>query len=371
MSPRFAMALTSAVGSALLVVGVLPQAADPIEITYVYSTDIAPLIEPQITEFNDGELTIEGRPVQVTGVALASGDAIVDIELGNVAADAWTPAASVWGALFDGGATDVSISTEIPALVTSPQVIAMWRDCAQELGWTPTRQPSWQDVIDVAGTDGRGTTHCRGFALGGTDPNKSTSGLLALAAWYEVATGQSPLTVKELRRNASARRMVRQVEFDVVRYWNTSSEVMDQICANEPPYVGGIYLQENTLVSNNNPGCLWKQNVDGMVAVYPSGGTFVADYPFYLVTRTDSSELNAQAAAQFGIWVRSRLTPDVSGAFGFRTADGIPDGLVDTTRGAIPELPTSKYVHRMPSGAVAEWLQSAWKTDCGSGCNVP
>jgi hypothetical protein len=368
------MAVVGAFAAGLLLVGVYPEAKTQIEVSYVYSPDIAELVEPQISAFNDAGLVIGGRRVHVTGDQVSSGDARNLIKTGGLSADAWTPAASVWGSLLDTDVGGVETQPEVASLVSSPQVIAMWRDCAKELNWSDQAQPSWKQVFELARTSGEGTVNCVGFTLGGTDPNKSTSGLLAVASWYQVETGRWPLTVSQLSRDESARRAVYDIEHGVAKYWDTSVNAMDDVCANKPPYVDGIYLQENTVVTkNDDPTCQWQANPEGMVAVYPRGGTFAADYPFYSVTRPDSAPQEVEAATQFGAWLAAHLTPETVDSFGFRTADGTTGAQVSEQYGALPSWPKPQQILAMPTRPVAEWLQQAWRDDCGKGdpCGQP
>lgn len=364
------MAVIAVLAAGLLAAGVYPRPPDAIEIAYVYSTDLAPLIEPKIGEFNNGGLVVEDRPVHVTGVGLTSDEAMKDIQLGNIEADTWTPTASVWGSLYRGLRTDVKIETEVPSLVNSPLVIAMRRECALALGWPDGDQPSWDEVGHLARTHGRGTPHCEHFALGGTDPNKSTSGLLAVASWYDVANGDDRVTVRTLEPKDPSRADVRAMQKSVIQYWATSEEVVLHMCENSAPYLDAVFLEENLLVSQADNACLRKVSSSGMVAVYPSGATYVADYPMYRVTRPDSTGATEQAAALFGIWLQGQLTPTLVEANGFRTADGSPpQGLLGD--GVLPLLPAFGDVVPMPSQQVAELLQAAWRADCGTDrCNV-
>ena len=361
----------AALGASLIGVGVFPERIAPIEITYVYSTDIAGMLTPLLDRFNSDPPKVMGHPIHVTGVALSSGDAERDIAVGIQVADVWTPAASVWGSLLtdrsDALSGSIGVNLDAKSIVTSPQVIAMGRSCAEEVGWSPSDQLSWEQVVDLAATDGSNTRHCRGFTLGGTSPLSSTSGLLALASWYGVASSTQPLLRAELQQNGPAQEQVRQIERLVIKYWDTSVTAMDHICENKPQFVTAIYLQENTLVTHNTTKCLKKVNHLGMVGVYPTGGTYVADYPFYLVSRPDSTLSSEQASNALYNWLGREITAEVAGRFGFRTATGVAGGLIDDEHGAVPSLPDLSQVLELPTADVTRWLQDRWIADCRTG----
>jgi hypothetical protein len=369
VKPKWLTLTGAIIGVALVLIGVRPDRVETVELTYAYSPDFAPLIEPLIAAYNDRGLLVGGQRVVVHGVSISSGDARTDLVNGQLTATLWTPASSVWGELVLADATAAArpVGAGV-SLASSPQVIAMWRDCAAEIGWSPTHQPSWDDVIALTQTHGRRTTHCREFTLAATYPDRSTSGLFAVASWYAMATGQTELSLDQLHGNRDATRQVAAIEHLPVGYGVTSVGVMNHMCADTSPHVEAVYLQENTLVSNNDPSCLRKRDAAGMVAVYPSGGTYIADYPLYVMAGTNTTSVDRAAALSFRSWVTKAITPAIAGAAGFRTADGVAVGIVDEEHGAIPELPDAAQILPSLTPDVARWLQVQWWVACGVTC---
>ena len=83
-------------------------------------------------------------------------------------------------------------------------------------------------------------------------------------------------------------REVLHIERSVTTWLQSSNDAMDEICAEMSSDVSAIYLQENTLVSNNDPGCLTRIDPKGMVAVYPRTG------PTLPTTRSTESPIQAR-----------------------------------------------------------------------------
>ena len=75
MKPWVAVATGAAVGLTSIVIGVWPSNPTPIEITYVYSSDIDDMMAPLVSRFNEDPPIIAGHPIHVTGISQPSGEA--------------------------------------------------------------------------------------------------------------------------------------------------------------------------------------------------------------------------------------------------------------------------------------------------------
>jgi hypothetical protein len=362
--PTVVQAAGLAIGVALATIGVLPHHVPTITVVYEYTPDAGPVVEPLIHQYNDEAHELDGRRIVVQGVAQPSGDALRDITAGRTVGG-WTPAASVWGGL--GALQDSAISLEatVPSLMASPQTIALWKPCARELGW-PDVQIGWPAILHLASTEGAGVPNCGGFVLGATYPDLSTSGLFALASWYALAT-DGHLDLGHLKGNRRAQVTVDHIKTlppFPTKWWETSNEAVAAIARADITTVSGLYLQETSLITHNNNdprSGFYHLDPKGMVAVYPSGGTFIADYPYYTVGEPTTSSQVTDAAQVFGAWLGKQVAASDVSAYGFRTGDDVvspQQQAMFTQKGALPSSPDKVFPPLDP--AVAQWMLAQW-----------
>ncbi len=374
MKPIVVQAAAVVLGVGLAAVGAYPHHAPTVTVDYRYTPDAAAVVAPLIAKFNAEGHEVDGYRILVAGNELASGTARNQLQAG-AGFDAWTPASSVWGGLVAAGSS-VELEQTVPSLMSSPQVISLWRSCAEELARSG-HPIGWDTVIQLARTKGRYTQDCQGFELGATEADLSTSGLFALASWYALATGVSApdgqLKLANLRGNRHAQRYVRHVEQLPQCWWQTSTDAARDIAAGVVSSVDGVYLQETSVVRYNHvddPSVSFKvHDPGGMVAVYPSGGTYVADYPYYTVLNSTTTGRSAAASRAFGTWLAPQLTGLSLSQHGFRTPDlsaPIDQRAAFADYGATPDLPMASQLYPDLAPNVAQWLLTQWSRT-GSG----
>ena len=176
MTARVLQVLVVAAAAAAVAVALVERVGDDkprtTHVRYVISKDAKQLLLPLVERFN------REHDVRVDAVTLTSGEAEQAIASGRERAVLWTPASSLWGRLLDHDAHAAWVPADNPSLVSSPQVIAMWKNLAVALGW-PRKKIGWHEVLELAtsrrGWAAYGHPEFGAFRLGHTNPDFSTS----------------------------------------------------------------------------------------------------------------------------------------------------------------------------------------------------
>ena len=309
-------------------------------VRYLVTQDAKKLLLPLVEQFN------RTHDVQVDAVmTLTSGEAESAIASGGERAVLWTPASSLWGRLLDHDAHAAWVPARNPSLVSSPQVIAMWKNLAVALGWGH-KKIGWTDVLALA-TSGRGWAayghpEFGSFKLGHTNPDFSTSGLSAVASEYYAITGKrTGLRLQDIRR-PEVRAAVRTIERSIVHYGKTADAFTKQMDRWGSAYAQAVYVQETQLREFNKT----RKHVTPLVGILPAEGTFVADYPL-IVLRAPWVDGPARAAAEtFRRWLVPRITASLAAASGFRLRP-----------------PTHLRTLELPRPEVLAAIQDGWHAD--------
>jgi Ca-activated chloride channel family protein len=336
----------AAVGVAVIEDGGSASRAAPLRLEFAYSPDTDELLAPLIARFNHSTFEVRGRSIRIDGRAVTSGEAERMIAAGTLKPVIWGPASSLWGRLLNADVRKEWVPLDNPSIVQSPQVIAMPEQTARKLGW-PKRSIGWKDIprLEASGA----------FRFGHPNPTTSTSGLSAVAAEYYAVTGKlAGLTIDDVNH---ARRDVRKIEQSIVHYAPKADDLLKQLARYGPGYASAVVVQETSLVQFN------EQSPWRLVAVYPTDGTFIADYPYIVL---DGPWVNADdrvAAHTFERWLRTHVTPEAASRSGYRVATPGAPVLppVDPQHGADPSKPD--VVLRPPAPDVLTAILAGWRED--------
>ena len=335
-----------AVGVAVIEDGGSTSRAAPLRLQFVYSPDTEELLAPLIARFNHSAVKVRGKSIRVEGRAVTSGAAERMIAAGTLEPVIWGPASSLWGRLLNADVRKEWVPFDSPSIVQSPQVIAVPERTARRLGW-PKRPIGWKDVPGFAASGA--------FRFGHPNPTTSTSGLSAVAAEYYAVTGKlAGLTIDDVNH---ARRDVRRIERSVVQYAPTADDLLTQLARYGPRYASAVVVQETSLVQFN------EQSPWRLVAIYPAGGTFMADYPYIVLDGPWVGADERVAAQTFGKWLHSHVTPEAAARSGYRVATPGAPVLppVDPEHGADPSKPDA--VLRPPAPDVLTAILATWRED--------
>jgi Ca-activated chloride channel homolog len=288
-----------------------------------------------------------GPPVTVENVA--SGDAEHQLEAGwpgTGRPDVWTPAATTWVLLLASKRPDLVSSVQNPSIAASPLVVAMPDPMATVLGW-PDYHPTWRELLLLA-QDPRGWARFRQptwglFRLGKTDPRTSTSGIHSLIAAYDAATGTTDPSPDDISSPATTAFMS-DVEASVSHYASTAGSFLDNMAAADPlPYVSAVPVEEQEVFTYNEGGHSPERPREPPLihldAIYPTGGTPVADHPFVVIRGSWVNQAKVHLANDFLGWLQEDAQQRQFTNAGFRTYQGIADAPLSTAPGIIKDQP--------------------------------
>jgi Ca-activated chloride channel homolog len=336
--------------------------AGSLRITFPYSPEKKPLLEPLIERFNASETQAAGKAVFVEGVAESSGVTEQRIAKGRDQPVAWSPASSLWGRLLNFEADRLLVPDENPSIVRTPLVVAMWEPMAKALGY-PDKPLGFEDILRLArskaGWGDYGLPQYGAFKLVHTNPDYSTSGLSAVVAEYYAATGKKEgLRPEDV--TGKARETVKAIERSIVHYGDITDFIAAQMKKNGLGYASAVAMEEVTLLKFNRErgGSLPK-----LVAIYPKEGTFFSDSPFIVLDADWVTPELREGALAFQRFLAKEITPEVAARGGFRPADleTKPVAPITVENGADPAQPEREL--ELPEPRVLALLKRTWRED--------
>jgi Ca-activated chloride channel family protein len=274
--------------------------------------------DPQVAHLVDEVLTSAGSddatcvPVRVTARRSSEVASEVSRRTGQGFSaplpDIWVPDSSLWLAVARG--TDVGtrrIVGQPRSVVTSPTVIAMRRDAAEDLGW-PSEQPGWS-TLTAAGA---------GLRVAMTDPSKDGPGLASLlgvqAAGSSAAGGAG----------AALAGFARTVSVPVLG----DDDPLKSVASGD--WDATPTTEQEVVAHNAGDGADGGDGGDGaddaeLVAVYDASTPTAQDFPV-VVLDADAAGGQPRATARAVAGLKAALlAPDAQERFaeaGFRTGEG-------------------------------------------------
>ncbi len=263
------------------------------------SPDTAPVLASLAADFSAGGADADGRCVSVSVVPIEDAAAVEALTDGwdpaaGARPDVWTPSASAWVRVVEARRTalkrpapiepaPIDPAADLPQLASTPIVLAMPRPMATALGW-PDRTIGWSDIRRVAlDPDGWGAydhPEWGAFRLGTSTPLVAPAGLRATRATTED--------------------------------WATADAAGEALT-----YLSGLITDESQVAGYNqdNPAV-------PLVAIYPTGGTQVADHPYAVLAGDGVTPQTQAAAAAFGEFLLGPQARTAFQAAHFRNAAG-------------------------------------------------
>jgi Ca-activated chloride channel homolog len=347
-----------------------------IVVHFVFSPDAGALLRRPIRMYNARRETVAGRTVRIEPHELSSGKAESLIAEGvrkgrsELEPSVWMPASSIWGQLLvTHAASRVVMNAPEASFLQSPHVIAIWEQVYQQLR-RHERSIGWDDLFRFAESSASWTKATGGgfgpFRLAQTGPDSSSSGLSGAISEYYAAAGKiDGLSERDVREPA-VRSRVRGLQDALAHSGPTGDTLLNRMACLGPGYATAIYIQETSLIRFNDnvkddeESCLPKYKLRG---IYPSDGTFVADYPLLVIDAPWVGGQEQDAAEGFVDWLRDWLSPEEAFRFGFRfDIRNLPArSPIDAEHGADPARP--QVLLPVPDGLILAAIQETWLED--------
>ena len=264
------------------------------------------------------------------------------------------------------GRPDLVKLDETQNLVSSPVVVAIWRDIAESLGW-PDQPIRWDDVLRCASDSNHWKSIAKpawgSFKFGHTHPDFSNSGLHTLfIEAYAAVDKFDGVSRADVANNPKLDAYLKKVEGSVVHYGESTGFLGEKMFQQGRGYLTAAILYENLVIDANKKAKA--QGGPAVVAIYPEEGTFPTEHPVGIVQRDWVTPAHRQAAALYIDFLRQPAQQRAAKTHGFRPYDakalGIPlNDLLRPEYGVDPAQP--KRILQPPPDSVIRMLQSAWR----------
>jgi Ca-activated chloride channel family protein len=344
--------------------GTPTEPSNAVEVTFAYSSEKQPWIDPLATKFNGEHHTLPGsnQPIYIKAFVADSGTArqqIVDKTLEPVV---WSPSNSLWKSVLNFEA-DQELGGSGPGdadpLLLNPVVIAMWRPMAEALGW-PSKPIGLKDILDLnanpQGWGAFGHPEWGPFKYAHTNPEVSSTGLSAVTAEFYAGAGKTSNLTEDDVNNPDVRTFVQSIESSIVHYSSTTTIFKDNIRQGGMSYISAIALEEQTVIDLNKTGM-----PTPLVAIYPKEGTFWHDNPYIILKAPWVTADQAKAAAVFRDYLLQPDNQQLALALGFRPANSSVSFRTEPfTNANGVDVDQPKTTLQVPSPRVLEGVKNAW-----------
>jgi Ca-activated chloride channel family protein len=340
------------------------------------SQEKASMLQGFAVSYDAGRPQVGGQCVTVSVEKVDSGDAELALAngwTGSTRPEVWSPASSAWVKLLTAHAPAVAArllpaSWERESLFQSPLVIGMPARMANALGY-PTASIGWARILylaqDPRGWAAFGHPEWGKFKLGKTNPTISTSGLHALIGAYYAAPGDADLSLPRVS-SAPVKAFIREIEASVVHYGQTATDFLQHLRyaddqGGDAPfrYISAVAVEEQELADYNAGlvgGIQHSPPKVKLVAIYPSGGTPVADHPYVVLGWSNDGQ--KAAARDFENFIGRQKTTIEARHFRYGVAD--PTAALASLVYPNAQLPALVVVEP-PAGAVLKAMIDGWK----------
>jgi len=335
------------------------------EITFEYSTEKKEWLEAAVVEFEKANPTIK---VKLVGKgSLESANNILD---GTDKPVLWSPADSLIANLLAADwETKYSKKLFEPsgdhALLLSPLVFVVWEDRAKVLV-DANQQLSWKQihkaVASPKGWPAIGGKAAWGFVkLGHTDPNRSNSGVQALALMALEFFNTQTITVEQLL-DPKFQDFVKEIESGVQKFEASTGTFMTDMIRFGPSKYDIAVVYESLAVSQiDNAQGRW-----GSLHIYYPPVTVWSDHPVVVLDAEWVTPDQRAAADKLVAFLRSKPVQSTALRFGFRPAD--PSVPMKTAEGTNPFTKLAQYglstdvppAAKPPDGVVVRNLIMMW-----------
>jgi Ca-activated chloride channel family protein len=321
-------------------------------VTVMSSFENAEMVTNLAAAYNKQPRDVDGRCVVVQAQKNKSG-AVAESAAGNwgaIPADQrptlWMPDSHTWLSLARAdGATSVPDGGE--SVATSDIVLAMPQPLAQSIGWDK-KPPTWKQVFTSAADknlwSNLGHPEWGAFKLGKTSPLVATSGQAAMFASYGTAAG----SIKDLKASSiddpKITGVVKEHELSTSHYMATPEHFLwharqAEATGSAADFLSAVIVDEKS-VWDYNRGITSRDGItrvqdappkEPLVPIYPTDGFYVADNPAVVLTGDWVDQNEADAAADFLRYAKTKQGQEIVRTSGYRDLNGALDSGVTRT----------------------------------------
>jgi len=352
-----------------------PHPSQPeLELVFTYGSEKHKSIDEVTRQFNASGRTLpSGERIKVVALPVGSGELIDEVLTQRRKAHLVCPASSAFLVLGNAQSREQGQGDLVgptTSVVSSPVVVAMWREMAEAIGW-PGKSLKWRDIFQYA----RDASQWRkvskpewgSFKFGHTHPDLSNSGLVSLfAETYAALDKFDGVTAPDISNQVEkVSSYLRGVENSIVHYGTSTGFFADRMFSAGPSYLSAAIMYENLVIQANQEASQRNPAVElpQIVAIYPEEGTFLSDHPIGLVQRPWVTEKHRQAGRLYIDFLLERPQQELALRLGFRPSSSQQG--IDVKPMLRPEFGVSPTQPRKllppPPAAAIRMIQDLWK----------
>jgi len=253
----------------------IPRNAAVVAVTA--NTSLSAWLDGSVDAFNRASVkTQSGKPAYAVITYEEAGETVRNIADGAELPTLWIPDDEVWTSVLAQRGQAV-FQGNCQSTATSPLVIAMWRPIAEALGF-PGRSLGWLDVGSVAADPSAWEYYSGGnfgpaLNIGHTHPGLSASGASTMLAIVQAARSKTEAVSLADVQEPIVQASVAAFEGTVALFSQSPEKLGKTLQERGINYLAAAVVYESTVVNYGGGG------ENGIVAVYPFEGTFMATHP--------------------------------------------------------------------------------------------
>ena len=342
-----------------------PIPADAVAIQVSANSGLSPWIGRAAIAFNKTRTKLSSGKTAFVQISLVeAGQAVSEMAQTTNLPTIWMPDDAVWTSLLAERGNS-SYQSDCVSIAQSPLIIAMWRPIAESLGW-PGRPLGWLDIGTLAADPSEwayysGGKYGEALRIGQTHPGLSATGMSALLAVVQAARSKTdPVTAADVK-DPIAQSSVKAFESAVASFSQSTDKLGETFFQRGSEFMAASIEYESTLINTGGSGD------NGLVAIYPYEGTFMAKHPACI--NTTASPQQIEIARLFRDYLLAPATQQTAMNAGLRPADHRTTREVasaplsapfDAEHGVDPTLPKTIFGQQNPDAALA--MNSLWQS---------
>ena len=354
-----------------------------ITLNFTYSTEKQNWIRTVTDTFNQKNLTLNKKSIQVVLDPRGSGEGQTKILSGEIKPTAWSPASFLelsqlstnWGQKHPGSDIISSGTLSARSLVFSPLVFAIWKERADVLLKHYNGTVDWTTIHDALTkanwADIGGQSAWGPVKFGQTSPVASNSGLLTITLMaYAFFKKQRGLTVADVN-DVQFQQFFQDFEAAVNAFGKSSGSFLSMVVIPLGPADYDITTTYENLVLSDQVQAMERQQ-QSLQLFYPSTN-ILSDHPFAILKGDWVTTEEQQAAAMFRDFLLDKPQQQLALATGFRPTNSnvsINDKVSNNLfRNQPPDINVSQQIQafaQAPRGDVINALLDLWSKNYGT-----
>ena len=303
----------------------------PVVVSMLYSTEKQAWLTEAAAAFNAERRLVNGHPVQVNLEAMGSREIYLAVLDGTRQPDMISPASMLQISIladqstgkFGTPAVNMADRSTCRSVVTTPLVLAAWKERADVLWGSQPGANLWQQLHDIAvdpqGWSAFGHPEWGYFKFGHTDPLSSNSGFMTiLLMTYGYYNKTSGLTSSDILSNPEYQQWFLEMEHTISQFEVSTGPLMDKMISYGPSTYDMVTVYEATAIQQaaNAVGRY------GELRVYYPPATVWSDHPVCILQTSWVTPDKAAAARLFLDYLSSKPVQQTALLkYGFRPVD--------------------------------------------------